>query len=110
MGSNNLDVFSLPEPSVSDCRVDGYLQEYLSMEHYQRGEGEGRTKEISGHTKINLFVEKLVDLCREHGMEMNGCFSIGISLGPDDEDNSLRNFEHVSGSGVIRTTSRGNRL
>lgn len=47
MCSNDQTVIVLPEPSIQVFLVDGYLQEYRSMEDYQRGEGEG----------VNLLVD-----------------------------------------------------
>lgn len=36
MCSGDQSVIVLPEPSIQVFRVDGYLQEYRSMEDYQR--------------------------------------------------------------------------
>ena len=41
MCSNDETVIFLPDPSILVFLRDGYLQEYRSMEDYQRGEGEG---------------------------------------------------------------------
>ena len=47
MCSNDETVIFLPDPSILVFLRDGYLQEYHSMEDYQRGEGEG----------VNLLVD-----------------------------------------------------
>jgi hypothetical protein len=65
------------------------------------------------------FVSRMIDLCKEHGMELNGSFAVAITT-PDDEvdinrpelesdTDILRNFEHIGADGYQRTLSRGNR-
>lgn len=62
---------------------------------------------------LESFQHALTLMCARYGTELNGCFSISIAgrEGPDCESDTdvVRNIEHVSESGVIRTVSRGNR-
>lgn len=71
-----------------------------------------KPKEVScsGHDRIHYFLDQVVELCLLYGMEFNGCFSVGISGVEDADDTSIRNIEHISKDGVIRTLHRGNRL
>jgi hypothetical protein len=51
MCSSDQSAIVLPEPSIQVFLVDGYLQEYRSMEDYQRGEGEELLVDIGKENK-----------------------------------------------------------
>ncbi len=64
----------------------------------------------SDHDRIHYFLDQVVELCLLYGMEFNGCFSVGTTDTEDTDGTSIRNIEHISKEGVVRTLSRGNRL
>lgn len=109
MCSDGQPVIVLPESLTQAFRGDGYLQEYRSMEDYQRERGgekqQDRIPSVEEGEPIYLFLEELVELCKKHKTEMNGCFAVSCG-----DELSVRNIEHISNEGVIRTISRGNRL
>lgn len=95
---------------TKDCDAQGWE----IVEEDASPEPEPDTSE-EDRKNLESFQRWLVLICGKHGVELNGNFSIAISSGRDglpereSDTDVIRNVEHVSKNGVIRTTSRGNR-